>query len=729
MPPLRTIGVLSPLIGGHFFGGLLAGIANAAHQQQANVIAAQTFDLDIAHHNQHLAERIFDLSLAWEHVDGWIVILDAVNEAYLRRIQDSGKPFVTLNALWPGIDCPTILPDNYGGTRTAVEHLLTHDHQRVGFVGSLMQEDMRQRYEGYRAALKEAGIAFDPRFVFETDDNIEDGGRKAAREMIEAGLPCSAVVVATDLNALGLMKELTAAGYNVPDDVAVVGFDDITIAEQSKPALTTLRQRFPDLGAKAADILLQRLDGNETAKGPVYVPTKLIVRNSCGCGLDAPSVGLKQPKQPAVTPWSRQLERELVALALYPQELNDGVEPELLWPTVSTLANLLVAAIEGRQGASLTQLMQAVQDMMRLQPTLESLSSMVTCLRDAAAPRLAQSSDQAGALERVNRLLDRIALEMFRARLIAEADQHDYDQAIIRNNYAISTQSFENDATYVRGLDWLRFTGMHCGLLGLWHDTGKRTELKVAGEYRAGTQPPTHLDRIYPTTAFPPPELLDLAAPASSDITMLLPIRTTADWGVLAFVGPIEDKLLSGREGFGLWGTLLGSALEREDLHKSLTEQQRTLHAAYERERQLADTVRELGSPIIPLLPGVLLVPLIGVIDTNRAQHVLSDILQAVETNRARHLLLDLTGVPVVDVSVANTLIQATRAVALLGAQTALVGIRPETAQSITALGVQLHHIQTYPSLAMVIQHLLAQTGSSPRRFGSMGQPTNRGPL
>lgn len=717
MSPQRTIGVLSPLIGGHFFGGLLVGVANAAHQQQARVIAAQTFDLDVGHHNQHLSERIFDLSLAWEHVDGWIVILDAVNEEYLQRIQASGKPFVTLNALWPGLDCPAILPDNYGGVRIAVEHLLTHGHQRIAFVGSLMQEDIRQRYQGYREALKDAGIAFDPSLVFEAHDNIEEGGRTAAQRMIAAGMPCTAVVVATDFNAIGLMKELAAAGYNVPDDIAVVGFDDISIAEQSKPALTTLRQRFPDLGAKAVEILLQRLNGVSTPSGPIYAPTKLIVRNSCGCGLNTQSAIMKHPQYQASATWGRKLERELVTLALYPKELNPGVEPEQLWPTVSTLVNMLVAALEDHLGTSLTQLIQAVQDLMLLQPTLDSMSSMIACMRNAAAERLSESTNKTEANERVNKLLDRIVLEMFRARLAAESSQHDYDQAIIRNNYAISTQAFSNDATYVRGLDWLRWTEMRYGLLGLWHQNGNNTELKVAGEYRAGSQASNQLDRLYAATTFPPTEVMDLAVPAAGEITMLLPIQATKDWGVLAFVGPIESKLLSGREGFGLWGTLLGAALEREALNNSLTEQQRILHDAYDRERQLADTVRELGSPIIPLLPGVLLVPLIGVIDTNRAQHVLSDMLQAVETHRARHLLLDLTGVPVVDVSVANTLIQATRAVALLGAQTALVGIRPETAQSITALGVQLHHIKTYPSLAMAIQQFLVQTETPTRHL------------
>jgi anti-anti-sigma regulatory factor len=376
----------------------------------------------------------------------------------------------------------------------------------------------------------------------------------------------------------------------------------------------------------------------------------------------------------------------------------------------------------------MTQLSQAVEDMMQLQPTLESLSSMIRCLRNAARQYLSEAAGKPEADEQVHQLLDRIALEMFRTRLSTEADQHDYDQAIIRNNYAISTQALGNDAAYVRGLKWLQWTGMRYGLLGLWTDNSDRAKLTVVGEYHQETQSPLHLDRAYSTATFPPKEMLGLATPETSHITMLLPIRTTRDWGVLAFVGAIEDRLLSGREGFGLWGTLLGAALEREDLHKSLIEQQRTLHDAYERERQLADTVRELGSPIIPLLPGVLLVPLIGVIDTNRAQHVLTDMLQAVETNRARHLFLDLTGVPIVDVSVANTLIQATRAVALLGAQTALVGIRPETAQSITALGVQLHHIKTYPSLAMAIQQLMAQPDSSARRFANGGQTNNRLP-
>ena len=137
-----------------------------------------------------------------------------------------------------------------------------------------------------------------------------------------------------------------------------------------------------------------------------------------------------------------------------------------------------------------------------------------------------------------------------------------------------------------------------------------------------------------------------------------------------------------------------------------MTEQQATLHAAYDRERTLSQTIRELGCPIIPLMSGVLLVPLIGAIDSQRAQQIISAVLEAIAGQRAQTVFLDVTGVPIVDTQVASSLIQTARAAMLLGARVAMVGIRPEIAQSIVGLGIDLSHLKMYSDLASAISML-----------------------
>src|SRR5262249_22640418 len=116
-----------------------------------------------------------------------------------------------------------------------------------------------------------------------------------------------------------------------------------------------------------------------------------------------------------------------------------------------------------------------------------------------------------------------------------------------------------------------------------------------------------------------------------------------------------------------------------------------------------------LGCPVIPLLQHVLLIPLVGAIDSNRAQQIIEAVLDGVSSYRASDVLLDITGVPLVDSQVANSLIQAARAAVLLGARVILVGIRPEIAQSIVGLGIDLSHIASQPTLAAALRTLRAR--------------------
>ena len=134
---------------------------------------------------------------------------------------------------------------------------------------------------------------------------------------------------------------------------------------------------------------------------------------------------------------------------------------------------------------------------------------------------------------------------------------------------------------------------------------------------------------------------------------------------------------------------------------------QQNLREAFERERGLANIVRELSSPVIPLLPHVLLIPLVGAIDSVRAQQIIESVLHGVSNHQATTVLLDISGVPIVDTQVANSLLQATQAARLLGARVVLIGVRPEIAQSIVGLGIELSQIATEPTLAAAVKSLL----------------------
>ena len=158
-----------------------------------------------------------------------------------------------------------------------------HGHRRIAFVGSLFQPDTRERLDAYREALTDHGIAPDDSLLFETSDNLEGSGEAAGRAMLAAGLPSTAVIAATDFNALGVMKALGDAGLSLPDDQAIVGFDDVEAASSVRPTLSSVRQSFRATGRSPPACSSRWWTGRAVAPGRHLVPTWFVPRESCGC--------------------------------------------------------------------------------------------------------------------------------------------------------------------------------------------------------------------------------------------------------------------------------------------------------------------------------------------------------------------------------------------------------------------------------------------------------------
>lgn len=291
-----TIGVLSPLLSGHFFGVLLRGIARAAAAVDGRVIAVQTIDPGVDE-VAYLNRSDFQYPVAWQHVSGFVVILNSADRGYLEALRNAGKPVVMVSQESPGFDCPVVLPDNRKGTWLAVEHLIQHGHERIGFVGWMAQNDIRERYHTYREVLAAHGLPWGPELLIPAGDNMATGGQRAAERMIQAGMPSTACFCATDYNAVGVLRGLSAAGYQVPRDQALIGFDDVTAAQHLVPNLTTIDARFDRVGEEAATLLMSMLDGQTVPPGKRYVrddPVMLVRRQSCGCP-PPPSEAVRTP--------------------------------------------------------------------------------------------------------------------------------------------------------------------------------------------------------------------------------------------------------------------------------------------------------------------------------------------------------------------------------------------------------------------------------------------------
>ena len=292
-----TLGVLTPFLGGWYFGGLLRGIARSAAVEGATVVAVQT--LDAGTDQTEVEPSDLSYPVAWRRVSGFIVIINAVHPAYLAAVQEAGKPVVIISHEVPELDCPVVVPDNGTGIREAVSHLVKHGHKRIAFAGYLGAKDVRQRYEAYREALCAHGVEPDPGLLFPLVDNQMSSGEEAAQVVIGAGMPATAVITGTDANAIGLMQGMTAAGYRVPEDLAVIGFDDVRGAQYSLPRLTTVNHPVDTIGRTAADLLVRRIGGEAVTNGRRYVDTSLVVRESCGCRRDDKS------EPPALPPLAR----------------------------------------------------------------------------------------------------------------------------------------------------------------------------------------------------------------------------------------------------------------------------------------------------------------------------------------------------------------------------------------------------------------------------------------
>lgn len=212
--------------------------------------------------------------------DGLIVSGPRIDDAELRELVSDGSPIVLQGSL-PDLDVPSVDVDNVAASFAAVRHLIDLGHRRIACVtnASLSYTAARARLAGYRQALAGAGIAVDEALVAEADFSASSGRRAMARLLERGGL--TAVFVASDVVAFGAIAAIRESGRRVPDDISVVGFDDIPLAAYFDPPLTTVRLPAHDLGRAAGVALLDRIAGR-AGEAHTILPTELVLRASTG---------------------------------------------------------------------------------------------------------------------------------------------------------------------------------------------------------------------------------------------------------------------------------------------------------------------------------------------------------------------------------------------------------------------------------------------------------------
>ncbi len=275
----KTIGMLVTTSTNPFFGEVVKGVERSCYHQGYNLILCNTEG-----DNQRMKASIN--TLLQKRVDGLLLMCSTLEGERLDvfdRYPDI--PIVVMD--WgPILFASDKIQDNsLQGGYMAAKHLIECGHKEIGCItGPLIRHQAQMRYEGHKRALAEAGIAINPDWIVESDFECE-GGYQAFEKLYQRGKLPSALFVSNDMMAMGVIQAASQRGLRVPDDLSLIGYDDVHIAKFMTPALTTIHQPKYRLGKAAVDTLLYRLENPDTTAQVVQLEPTLVVRNSV-CSLN-----------------------------------------------------------------------------------------------------------------------------------------------------------------------------------------------------------------------------------------------------------------------------------------------------------------------------------------------------------------------------------------------------------------------------------------------------------
>lgn len=269
----NTIGLLVRDLGTSYIGEIARGIDTELAEGQYDLVLYTT-------HQRKMKEAAYVTALTRGLADGLLLILPRNPEAYLESLREKHFPYVLIDH--QGIDNqgPAIGATNRQGAIEATDYLLRLGHRRIGFItGTLNLGCAQDRLDGYQAALTENGLAVDPDLIRE-GDFLQPRGYTATQELLAQPQPPTAIFASNDVTAFGVMEAVRDRGLRIPEDISILGFDDIPQASNVHPPLTTVRQPLEQMGRVATQMLLRYIKDPEQSPERVELPTELVVRAS-----------------------------------------------------------------------------------------------------------------------------------------------------------------------------------------------------------------------------------------------------------------------------------------------------------------------------------------------------------------------------------------------------------------------------------------------------------------
>ena len=557
--------VFTPEAGGFYVGEVLAGIDDVCAHHDSQAVVVQTavgWQASLVNHSP--ASDYYRLGRNQRL--GMIVVTATAHPEELAILSQSDEPMVAVAGPHPKPGGPSVVVDNAGGAAQAVRHLVAHGHRKIGFVGAFVQHDIVERYRGYLAALDEAGIELDQTLVYGVQDDQSHGGTEAAELILEGGVPLSAVFVSTDTHAVTLMDALREAGLRVPDDVAVIGFDDSDLAQTAVPALTSIRQTPSALGTAAADTLLDLVDGVPGADGMHVLPTALILRHSCGCF--ETQHGFAESSQDWNAPdWQDRL-REMLEQMLASQPAESSARDlDEAWPGGEIVIRAFDAAVRGVSASNVAGLDGAWRSASIRTRNSETLLGLVDLFEFVGLCRQSGADGDTEAIRpRLGGFLAQARLEILRYASIADPLSHPQAPRIVRDLTRSFLSPGSNGAT---SLDWLRHIEATRGCLALWEPGDKGRVLRIVRWY-GDTLSDEPLGAVVDPEDFPPAEWVDdSAADGRPNTVTIVPILTPSrDWGILAAILPKTHRYYD-----GFWALQYGTSLVALSLERDVTGQ------------------------------------------------------------------------------------------------------------------------------------------------------------
>jgi LacI family transcriptional regulator len=269
-----TVGLLVRDFGTGYIGEIIRGIDTELRERQYDLMLYTT-------HGRGRRESDYVATLTRGMVDGLLLVLPRTPEDYLAELRKSRFPHVLIDHQGVDRTGPAVGATNWQGGYDGTAYLVELGHRRIGFItGDLTLGCAVERRSGYQAALCHYGLPIEPSLIVEGDFS-QTAGYNGTKTLLSTQKPPSAIFASNDATAFGVMEAAREQGLRIPEDLSIVGFDDIPQAKSLHPALTTVYQPLEEMGRVATQMLFGYLADPSRAEERIELPTQLVIRNSC----------------------------------------------------------------------------------------------------------------------------------------------------------------------------------------------------------------------------------------------------------------------------------------------------------------------------------------------------------------------------------------------------------------------------------------------------------------